>query len=315
MSSPQPFFVVGSVRSGTTLLRLMLDHHPQICCFGEFEYSIDLLNEPDQWPTGQRYAEWLADERRFQSNRLSADPNSDYQTIAKGMFTEMTGRCGKQLVAAGASVHRHFDRLQRLWPNAKYVYLYRDGRDVARSCMAMGWAGNVWAGARYWEEAEDTWAKLKGTIPADRWIEVRNEDLVTDTEHQLDRICQLVGTDFDPAMLTYPETTTYSLPDRSLLEQWRRKLSRRELQQLETRIGDRLKERGYADSDVPPKPIGPLTTAQLKLQNTIGKHQFRIHRFGMRLWAQELAARKLGLRSLERSAKRQTRQIAIKHLK
>jgi Sulfotransferase family len=41
----KPVFLVGSERSGTTLFRLMLDHHPQIACFFEFEYAVSRMPE------------------------------------------------------------------------------------------------------------------------------------------------------------------------------------------------------------------------------------------------------------------------------
>ena len=41
----EPFFLVGSERSGTTLLRLMLDHHTQLSWCNEFEYAVDLVSD------------------------------------------------------------------------------------------------------------------------------------------------------------------------------------------------------------------------------------------------------------------------------
>ncbi|KAA5546135.1 sulfotransferase [Roseiconus nitratireducens] len=311
-----PFFVLGSVRSGTTLLRLMLDHHPRLRCFGEFEYAIDLLDDPNTWPSGERFAEWLSTERRFVASGLSVDPSSDYPTIARGMFDAMISQSDDQpLVAGGASVHRHFQRLSRLWPDAKFVYLYRDGRDVARSCMQMGWAGNVWSGASFWEQAEQDWERFRSVLRDDQWIEVRNESLVIDTPGELARICEFLGTQYDPDMLSYADETTYSLPDPGLVHQWRKKLTRQELQLLEARIGAKLRARGYESSEVPPLTTGALTRTRLRIQNAAGKHRFRIKRYGVRLWAKELVARKLHLTAVAKSAKRETQAITVKYLK
>lgn len=312
---PTPYFLLGAVRSGTTLLRLMLDHHPRLVCFGEFEYAVDLLDATQRWPSGSTYAKWLAEERRFIASGLTVDPSQSYSQIAHGIFDTLTGRRSSSAVAVGASVHRHFDRLDRLWPDAKYVYLVRDGRDVARSCVSMGWAGNVWSAARYWEIAEDTWRAFRDRMEPNRWIEVRNEALIEDTDSCLTDICHHLGTDYHDEMLSYPQHTTYGLPDPGLIQQWKHKLSRRERRWLDSRLGDRLDQRGYHRNQTQSNSIGISEQAYLKIQNAIGKHRFRIHRFGFPLWATELVARKLRLRSLERATRRRTRQIALQHLK
>lgn len=46
----KPVFLVGAERSGTTVLRLMLDHHPQIAFNNEFEYAVDLVSDEGKWP-------------------------------------------------------------------------------------------------------------------------------------------------------------------------------------------------------------------------------------------------------------------------
>jgi hypothetical protein len=61
-------------------------------------------------------------------------------------------------------VHRHYDRLLRLWPEARFIHLVRDPRDVASSCIGMGWAGNVWTGVTRWIEAERLWDEVRGDL-------------------------------------------------------------------------------------------------------------------------------------------------------
>ena len=68
----EPFFLVGSERSGTTLLRLMLAHHPEIECTPEFEFMVEAL--PAQgWPALEPYYDWLATNRIFLPHGLSID--------------------------------------------------------------------------------------------------------------------------------------------------------------------------------------------------------------------------------------------------
>jgi hypothetical protein len=53
-----PVFVVGPLRSGTTLLRLLLDHHPEINMFGEFEGAVSQA-VGDDWPDLDQLSELL----------------------------------------------------------------------------------------------------------------------------------------------------------------------------------------------------------------------------------------------------------------
>src|SRR5262245_48875713 len=69
----QPVFLVGSERSGTTLTRLMLDHHPQIAFFFEFEYAVDWMPDSGGWPDLDAYFNSLEMDRTFQMAELTID--------------------------------------------------------------------------------------------------------------------------------------------------------------------------------------------------------------------------------------------------
>src|SRR5439155_8918940 len=55
----EPFFLVGSERSGTTLVRLMLAHHPRIECAPEFEFLVEAMPDGAGWPALEPFYEWL----------------------------------------------------------------------------------------------------------------------------------------------------------------------------------------------------------------------------------------------------------------
>src|SRR5690606_30898833 len=126
---------------------------------------------------------------------------SDYPTLLNGFLIQARDQAGKSLV--GATVHRHFDRLLWLWPDARFIHLVRDPRDVARSCIGMGWAGNVWTGVERWVTAEQLWDRLRHRLTEARMLEVRYEDLLAAPDRVLARTCAFVGVDYAPAMLTY----------------------------------------------------------------------------------------------------------------
>lgn len=302
-----PVFLVGAERSGTTLLRLMLDHHPKLAWMSEFEYAVDRLEPNGAWPELRAYREWLVTQRIFQGLGLDPTQGSDYPTLLNGFLIQARDQAGKSLV--GATVHRHFDRLLWLWPDARFIHLVRDPRDVARSCIGMGWAGNVWTGVERWITAEQLWDRLRHRLTEARMLEVRYEDLLAEPDRVLARTCAFVGVDYDPAMLTYSCSTSYEAPDPSLAYQWRRKLSPRQIGLIEARVGPLLTRRGYEPSGLPPIHPGPLSCCWLRAQDRAGRLRWRTKRFGARLIVAEWTARRLRLTRLQRRLSGRIQQI------
>jgi hypothetical protein len=288
-----PLFLVGAERSGTTMLRLMLDHHPEIAFHSEFEFAVDLVSDAGEPPPLEGYLAWLATNRAFRTSGLSIDPSLGYLDLVDSFLAQKRERDGKRIV--GATVHRHFDRLIHLWPDARFIHLLRDGRDVARSSIRMGWAGNLWFAPERWIHAESVWDAMCRQLPAQSRLEVRYEDLVCDPVPTLERVCAFAGVRYAPAMLTYPADTTYEAPDRALAHQWRSKLEPDDIRLVEARIGALLVRRGYELSGVEPLRVGALRLVWLRLQDKLARIRFRAGRYGLPLLAAYFVARRLRL--------------------
>lgn len=309
----KPFFLVGAERSGTTLLRLMLDHHHSIGWVQEFEYSIDLVTDNGEFPSLDQYYEWLETHRIFQSMGFTIDKNLDYPLLINSFLEQKLNSCNKPII--GATVHRHFDRLLHIWSNSCFIHLIRDPRDVAKSCMGMGWAGNVWYGVDRWLEAEQLWNHLKNQISADRYIEINYENLITNPVTVLTTISEFIGVEYDPSMLTYAQNTTYGFPDPKLIQQWQTKLSEVEIQLIESKVADLLTNRGYELSGKPLIQPHSLQIKQLQIQNWWGKVIFRVERLGLSLFLADFISRKLGFKSWQKQIKLTINDIEKKYLK
>lgn len=287
----RPTFLVGAERSGTTMFRLMLTHHPEIAWCTEFGCAVDWL-PPSGWPNLETYYETLANDRIFLSHQFTIDKTLAYPELVDSFLRQEQQRTGKPVI--GALVHRHFDRLPRIWPDARFIHMLRDGRDVARSCIGMGWAGNVWTGVERWIEAEQLWDRFVSTLTPDRWTEIRYENLVSNPVAELTRICQFLGVDYHPNMLSYAGATTYDKPDPKLIAQWRTKLSELEIRQVESRIANLLAARGYPLSGLPALEVSPAMQRRLRHQDYWARIQYRVKFLGPRLFVEDYIARHVG---------------------
>jgi hypothetical protein len=204
----------------------------------------------------------------------------------------------------------------KIWPHARFIYLLRDGRDVAKSSIGMGVAGNMWSAMDRWMMAEKLWDELRASLPQDRWIEVRYEELIAEPVPTLTSICRFLGVNFDQAMFDYVNTTqTYGLPDPKLSQQWRKKLSAEEIRQAETKAGVLLRARGYELSGLQPLKVTAALERKLRLQGRLERLNYRIDKFGLWLVLGETVSRRLRIELLERYYAERIDQITNAHMK
>jgi hypothetical protein len=307
-----PIFLVGAERSGSTLLRLMLDGHPRIAWLNEFEYAVDLMKDDGACPRVEVYTRWLATHRIFQASGLRIDNSRSYADNVRSFPEQHRARRNRPVV--GATVHRHFDRLLHLWPEAGFIHIIRDPRDVARSCIGMGWAGNVHHGVERWLAAEHLWDRLTERVTPARRLDVKYEELVRAPEQTLRDACAFIGVAYDPAMVEIDARSTYERPNARFANQWASRLSPMEIRLVEARTLYLLIARGYEPSGLPILRVGPLRQFRLGVQNRASRLMFRIRRFGFRLWAVDLIARRLRLRSLQARTQQRINAITTSHL-
>lgn len=301
LSASAPAFLVGALRSGTTLLRLMLDHHPAICWFGEFDYAVEFADRAGTPVSVSQYVARLETHRIFRSSAFTIDPTLDVKALLRSFVEQARQRSRKPIV--GATVHRHYRRLLEIWPDARFIHIVRDPRDVAHSWVRMGWAASPWSGASGWLTAEDEWDRLAARLTPERRLEIRYEDLIASSTQSLLRICEFLGTAFHSAMLDYAQDSTYDVPDPSLLGQWRARLSERQIRLVETRVGRRLADRGYSPSELP--PLSPSRTARMldPMRLMVLRNGRGWRRYGPRLLLTEKISRWMHLRERWRAAR------------
>lgn len=291
----------------------MLDAHPKICCFGEFEYAVKYASG-DAHPNMQRLKRLLANDRVFTAHGFSTEESQDARSLANSCLSQAGERFQKSIV--GATVHSRFDLLSDLCPEAKFIHLIRDPRDVANSCIGMGWVGNVWYGSNYWLDAERRWSRFVRKLSEDQYLEVRYEDLITGANDSLGRICEFLGTSFDEQMLEYDAETTYSKPDPNLVNQWRRKMTLTDIELIEAKCNELMQNLGYS---LTTEARLPSKSQQWKLlvNNRIGRSRFNINRYGLSFYVKMMAAKRLGrfASDWQQRIHHKQDQVDIAHLK
>lgn len=311
-----PFFICCSGRSGSTHLRLMLDHHPQLSCIDEVGYITELVSDDGDIPDVATYRQWLESEFIFQSCcDFTIDPDLDFHGLVNDFLCQQRD-CSNQ-VAVGAISHFDFLRLLRLWPDARFIHMVRDGRDVAYSWMKeMHLFGQPWFAAEKWREAEQAWNRLARYLPEGQYLEITYEDMVNDTVGTLTKICEFLGVNYDARMLNFSQEGSYfTLPDPKFSGLWRSRLSPWEVQVVEANIADLLIDRGYQLSELPRLTVSALDVKRFKLSDKVFMWQRRIKFFGLRLAVAEYLTRRLSLHGWHRQVKQKMNAIAIPTLK
>lgn len=310
------FFLVGTTRSGTTLLGLMLGHHPDISFPGEFEFAVDFMPNADTFPPLPAYYEWLAMNRHYRWHRPEIDPTLAYPQLVRSFLAHMKHAAGGEAKRwVGVAVHRHFDRLHALWPDVRFVHLVRDPRDVIRSWLELGWSGEAYTAACTWRDLELLWAQVRSRIPPERVFELRYEDLIRRTPEVLASLCAFLSLPYSERMLSYPDDTTYEPIDPQQVGKWRRALSPRQQRLVDRALGDLLVERGYPPSGHPPLRVGPLLVQVLRLRDWQMRLRSRLRQFGWRIWVADQIAKLLHLEGWRRRLELRRQAIVNRQLK
>lgn len=215
MTSPFPF-IVGAPRSGTTLLRLMLDAHPALAIPPETgflhlarelgwnselradEFVEQLSNFPRDSPTWPDFALSTRALRAVLPERVNVVSGllAFYRVYAERFDKPLAGdkTPGHSECMSEAAQH---------WPGAHFIHLVRDGRDVALSWRPLWFSPSKDLGvlAATWAGIVQR-ARVQGR-QLEHYLEVRYEALVAQPEAELRRICSFLDLAFDGRMLEH----------------------------------------------------------------------------------------------------------------
>lgn len=214
------FFILGRGRSGTTLLSAILDSHPAVSVAPEALFALmmsrkygrcrswdaDLVDSfLDDLFRERRILSWNIDRKGLRREILSLGGSTGYADICRCVYAHYAGRAGKPADALLGDKNPHYclaaGKLQRLFPEARFVHMVRDPRDNVLSFRRVRFDLNSPGGlARRWCTYNTAVMRAAAHGP-DRFHLLRFEDLLLEPERTLHGICAFLGVDYLPAML------------------------------------------------------------------------------------------------------------------
>ena len=289
----EPIFILGCPRSGTTLLRVMLNAHPRIAVPPETRFLIpayvhrarfgDLRREAAR----RRLAEFVVDRPASRFGRLGVPAEQARAAVMAAeptlgaalgaVFAQYAGRFGKARWGDKRPFYYSFiDELDALFPTAQFVHVVRDGRACVTSLKRPPFDYGTARAATTWLNAMASCRASAGRLGPERYAEVRYEDLVADPQTSLRALCAFLGEDFAPAMCTPEDVVDDVVPagfeqhrqikagvNTASVERWRSELPPAEIALLESVGGAWLAASGYALTRAGRAPVLAATRVRL----------------------------------------------------
>lgn len=213
-STPVPF-IVGAPRSGTTLLRMMIDAHPSIAIPPETGFvpaAAALQNAPLEDPRGA-LLDLITDSAAWADFGLSrADLVEEFAglrpfSIADGVrafYSLYAARHGKQGFGDKTPGYvANMRAIEALLPEVAFIHIIRDGRDAALSLRSLWFSpgSEIETLASFWR---DYVAAGRSAGPScNKYYEVRFEALVSNPEQELRGVCKFLGLTYHPEMMLF----------------------------------------------------------------------------------------------------------------
>jgi hypothetical protein len=270
-----PFFVLGAARSGTTMLRLMLNRHSRLAIPFESQFLRQIFAEfPLCRPLNRREAERMADlvvyEKNFRSWHLdAAEVRRELVRRVPASLAELVDMLFRMEIAPSGkprwgdkTPHYYlcWRQLMGLFPGSRLVHIIRDGRDVNLSLERVGWHGPTASDrARYWRDRVEMARDAARELGPERNLIIRYEDLVLSTRVTLQAICDFLGETFEPGMLDFFTDADQHIcdidgdvheklhrpPQPEDVERWRREMPVARQREFEAIAGSGLRAMSY----------------------------------------------------------------------
>jgi len=226
----RPVFVIGSERSGTTLIMAILGCHPGLAIpevawyyprFRPYLFTYGDLSDPgnfrilvEEMVHGLRTPYWSMKVNPATFGKLIADRAMSIEQSYRGVVAAMLGYyaddAGKSRWGEKTPYNLFYVKeILEDFPEAQFVNIYRDGRDVCAEFLDASFGPtNIYSAAELWRDGQQAVKPWREKLSADQWYDIKYEDFVADPVNQLKSLCNFLNEDYDPVMLEFHTTPT-----------------------------------------------------------------------------------------------------------
>lgn len=269
-----PFFIIGIQRSGTTLLRLIINTHSMIAIPEEGVFWMPLIrsrhkdyNAPINKKSLRNYIKYLRKNEGFKVWKVNLDAalarldfgkDITLRDLMLSLYIENAKVNNKRFWGDKTpSFFRKVNELSHIFPDAKFIHIIRDGRDTFLSMRGREpGRENVAVAAFEWKFKIQKVRESFKQLPQERRFEVRYEDILRSPEKKIVEICNFLGVRFEASMLDYYKSSNefvgkhhseliYKPISSNAAERWKKQMSNSENRIFEFIAKGALKDFGY----------------------------------------------------------------------
>lgn len=225
----RPVFIIGSERSGTTLILAILACHPRLAVpevtwyyprfrpylhtYGQLEDEANFKTLAHEMAYGLRVPFWrMPDANPATFGDEIAARAIDIEQSFAGIFSAMFARYAEHVNKPrwGEKTPGNVFYVEQIledFPNAQFVYIYRDCRDASAEFIDSQFGPtNAYSAAVMWRDGQQAVKPYRESLGPDQWFNIRYEDFVRNPIDLLRRMCAFLGEDYDDALMEFHTT-------------------------------------------------------------------------------------------------------------
>ncbi|MDD2967722.1 MAG: sulfotransferase [Desulfovibrionaceae bacterium] len=299
----RPIFMIGSERSGTTLVMALLGSHsriavpevvwyyprfyPYLHTYGDLSVEANFRTLASEMVYGLKTPFWgmQVNPRTIVDEVIELAPERSFAGLYAGMHLRFANSVNKPRWGEKTPHNLYFvDAMHKDFPNAQFIYITRDGRDSCVDYMESSFGPtNIYCAAQSWKRCWNHVKPWREPLKEQGlWLDVRYEDLVRKPEEIMKGVCEFLGEEFEEGMFEFYKTDMCKARGASrdhaplgkpitdnYVGIYKDLLSQRDQRIFAAVAGKELEEAGYANDVTPEMPSETMVAKYLEFDGRI----------------------------------------------